>query len=137
MNNKNSALKGVRPGSIQISVHDTDDSRAIVNAAVSVFASDTDCANFVAAAWRSDPARHVATTHTDRHGAAVFSDLAPGVYVVMYDHYPLTDSQCVEVHAGCNAVVCFALALDRDGSLVLEVVAEGFEEVFGRLCRSP
>ncbi|MEO7495238.1 MAG: 8-amino-7-oxononanoate synthase [Massilia sp.] len=117
---KNSALKGARPGSILVSVHDTDESRVMVNAAVSIYLADGDCANFVASQWHSDPARHVATAHTDRRGAAVFDDLAPGAYVVLYNHYPLTAPQCITVQPGCAAVACFTLGLNAAIALTYE-----------------
>lgn len=113
MNAKSTAVKGVRPGSIVVTVHDMDEHRVLVNAAVSVYRSTSgDCAGFVPGPWLPDPALHVATHLTDATGSAIFSELPPGPYVVAYEHFPITDPQCVMVHSGCSAAACFVLSLD-------------------------
>jgi hypothetical protein len=50
------------------------------------------------------------------------ANLAPGSYVVVYEHYPLTEPRCVKVDGGCRAMVCFQLALELRAELSYETV---------------
>lgn len=103
-----SAARTIRPGSLQVSVHEQAGGAVIVNAAVSLYAApDGGCANFIASQWQPDNSRRRDIRWTDSHGQAVFADLPSGHYVAVYENFPVTDPQCAEVKAGCSMLLCF------------------------------
>ena len=45
-------------------------------------------------------------------GCHVFSGLPAGVYIASFDHQVEKSVQCIEVHSGCTAEVCFDVEID-------------------------
>ncbi|HZX28000.1 MAG TPA: hypothetical protein VFF16_13080, partial [Telluria sp.] len=110
-----------RPGSILVSVRDRHTDTPLVSADVSIWqAGGFTCDTFSAAQWQHDRALYVATQQTESSGRTEFTGLAPGHYVVTYDHYPVMPAHCVEVHGGCAATACFDLDLDAKVTMTFE-----------------
>lgn len=117
-----SSVKDVRPGSLEVSVHDAGSAAPLAGAAIRVYRTDKpSCAKFDKEQWRNDPALSPPIDAlTDIDGVIQFSGLMPGVYVVVYEHYPVTEPRCAMVEGGCSARVCFQLALDAQVTLSFE-----------------
>ncbi|MES2128213.1 MAG: hypothetical protein V4463_13155 [Pseudomonadota bacterium] len=121
MSTKSSATKDVRPGSIVATVHDKGSDAPVSNASISVYQGrGATCDNFDCRQWQPDPAMLVGTHVTDAKGLVTFSELPASSYIVIYEHFPLTEPQCVEVKCGCAAMACFHLALDAKVTLSYE-----------------
>ncbi len=113
MSSKTVTTSDVRPGAIDVTVHDEGSGAPLVNASVALYQNTlANCSKFEAGAWQHDPSLLLQTGSTDSSGLVRFADLAPGAYVVLYQHYPRTNPECVLVNAGCNTALCFALDLN-------------------------
>lgn len=119
---KISTAKTIRPGAVQVTVHDKSGGAVIVNAAVSLYPGPAQggCAAFSPAQWNPAAGARIDIRLTDGRGYATFSDLAPGNYVLAYENFPVTDPQCCEVRAGCSALVCFEPCLEPQVTLSFE-----------------
>lgn len=108
-----------RPSTIIVCVSDKGGTQApISNANILVYAPPetlTDCRNFNAEKWcqewenSSHNFRHnlIKDGFTDDKGYASFTNLPPGIYIVVYNNFPKTEPQCVKVECGCTVDVCF------------------------------
>jgi hypothetical protein len=113
--------KAVRPGSIVATVHDKHTDGAIANAAISLYTNPGQtCDAFTPTQWSPDAARLVAAGVTDGGGAVTFAALAPGAYVLVYEHFPVTQPVCVEVDSGCASMACFQLDLNTAVTMTFE-----------------
>lgn len=120
MSSKNT-VKDVRPGSLEVSVHDAGSGAPLVHAAISVYRNAAAaCDNFSPGQWKPDPAMALVGGLTEADGIALFEGLTPGAYVVQYEHFPVTEPRCVMVEGGCTAMACFKLALDAKVTLSFE-----------------
>ncbi|MFZ4874410.1 hypothetical protein ACL9RI_04940 [Janthinobacterium sp. Mn2066] len=106
-------------GSIAVTVHEQHSGTRLVNAAISLY-KGVDCQQFAPGGWTPEPAQLVGVRWTDGTGGTVFADLAAGSYVALYGNFPVTPPQCVQVQAGCGAVICFAPALNPQVDLTFE-----------------
>ncbi|HEX3139667.1 MAG TPA: hypothetical protein VHQ87_06415, partial [Rhizobacter sp.] len=116
-------MKSTRPGSITVTVADIGGSGGVLSGAfVSLYraAVGTDCSKFNAKTWRPDEALWLKTQRTDDEGQLTFSPVDPGHFVVVYEHHPITDPQCVELEPGCAETVCFHLPLEVDATPIFQ-----------------
>jgi hypothetical protein len=111
-------VQGNRPGAVRVTVADTETGGpAAENASISLYHYPKDApADHTAFdarqyGWtrRHSPCKY--RTRTDKKGVAQFDDVAPGCYIVSYDHYPETEPVPIEVQAGCSVAVAIALQL--------------------------
>ncbi|ATQ76140.1 8-amino-7-oxononanoate synthase [Massilia violaceinigra] len=121
MSSKNN-VKEARAGSLEVTVHEAQTGAPVSNAMVSIYRHPSGVGSFDAPNWAPSPAMLEATALTGSAGDATVPNLAPGSYVVVYDHYPVTAPRCVQVDGGCRAVVCFQLALELRAELRYETV---------------
>ncbi|NHZ95402.1 carboxypeptidase-like regulatory domain-containing protein [Massilia sp. CCM 8734] len=121
MSSKNN-LKDARTGSLEVTVHEARTGAPVSNGAVSVYRHPSGIDSFEAARWTPSYEALEASAVTGSAGEATVANLAPGSYVVVYEHYPLTEPRCVKVDGGCRAVVCFQLALELRAELSYETV---------------
>ena len=118
LNSPRPPTQSTRPGSITVTVTDSGVTGGVLSGAfVSVHdyvvpTGSVDCSGFNADEWDPLGAAPLQVSRTDLEGQVSFERLPPGCYVVRYEHYPLTDPQCVAVGAGCAEAVCFHLPLD-------------------------
>ena len=113
MSGKNTTTKGVRPGSILATVHDRGSNAPVSKATISLYhARGFTAGTFIHEKWHPVPDLLAASHATEADGTTTFSELLEGSYVVVYEHFPLTDPQCVDVKSGCEALVPFVLRLD-------------------------
>lgn len=105
-----------RPGSVTVSVIDAGGLGGPLGGAfVSLYrwpATAAGAAKFDATAWKADDTLWVATARTDDRGLVAFDDLVPEHYVLIYEHYPLTPPQIVDVGPGCQESVCLKPRLE-------------------------
>ncbi len=123
MATKNPVVKSTRPGSITVTVADLGGSGGVLSGAlVSLYRAPdgTDCNKFNAKAWLPNEALWLKTQRTDAEGQVTFSLVDPGMHVVVYEHYPITEPQCVELDAGCAESVCFHLPLEVDATPLIQ-----------------
>ncbi len=117
-NTPRQATASTRAGSVTVTVSDSGVTGGVLSGAfVSIYEyvapqGGVDCSGFVAAEWNPLGAAPLQVSRTDAEGQVTFARLPPGCYVLRYEHYPLTDPQCVEVGPGCAESVCFHLPLD-------------------------
>ena len=109
-------------GSIQVSVHDARSGTPVVHGAILLYplTDGVDCKDLNLDQWDREKRNGIRplTRFTDDSGNAVFADLDPISYVVVYDNViPYLSkgsaahgyARCAKVHAGCSEMVCFAL----------------------------
>ncbi|MGE5866632.1 MAG: hypothetical protein ACM32J_16270, partial [Rhizobacter sp.] len=99
-------------GSIVVTAADGGgDGGPLAGAYVSIYA-DSGASAFDPRAWVRDPGCHVETRRTDERGHALFAGLAPGAYVVVYEHVPPQDPQRVDVRPALADTVKFEPLLE-------------------------
>lgn len=99
-------------GSIVVTAADGGgDGGPLAGAYVSIYA-DSGTSAFDPRAWVRDPGCHVETRRTDERGHALFAGLAPGAYVVVYEHVPPQDPQRVDVRPALADTVKFEPLLE-------------------------
>jgi hypothetical protein len=107
MPSKNSGSNNNRPGSLTVTVADSEGEHGVLSGAfVSVRREPQD---------GEPPAPPPLTLRTDRRGQVTFSQLEPGRYTVTCEHFSGAEgpkSYSVDVGAGCAASLCFQLPLD-------------------------
>jgi hypothetical protein len=117
---RKSSVNEVRPGSLEVSVHDSVSSAPLVNATICVYSTGKqNCDNLTLAQLEADPAGEPMVGVTDMDGVALFPALAPGGYFVVYDHFPRTERDVV-VQSGCNALLRLPLELGASVALSFE-----------------
>jgi hypothetical protein len=115
------------PGAVKVCVRDGP--TPFESGFLSLYRADgiKECCEFVAGQWMGsqDDCELVADNRgVLEDGCYVFSALVPGVYIASFDHDVREQDrvQCVEVHSGCTAEVCFDI---RIGAKVKMSVIDG------------
>lgn len=121
---KTSESKSRRPGSITVTVVDSGAMGGVlIDAYVGLYQLDHSStltpATFEASHWHPGKHERHAIGRTGGDGRLTFTNLTPGHYVVMYEHYApdaagtglATYAHCVKVGPGCAEAVCFDLPL--------------------------
>ncbi|MDM5181077.1 8-amino-7-oxononanoate synthase [Massilia sp. DJPM01] len=121
MSSKNN-VKEARAGSLEVTVHEAQTGAPASDGMVSVYRHPGGAGSFDASSWAPSGAMPEATAVTGGTGQATIANLAPGSYVVVYEHYPLTAPRLVQIDGGCRAVVCFQLELKLRAELSYETV---------------
>lgn len=103
------------PGAIRVCVR--DGLNPLRSGLVSLYRAGylDNCCDFNAKQWnesRNECEFVVDNGGVLENGCYVFSALVPSVYVVGFDHDVENSVQCVEVHGGCTAEVCFDLGIN-------------------------
>lgn len=111
-----------RPGSITISVVDAGGSRGpIAGALVALFDESVGIDRLkLLTSWPHDWPRPVAHGLTGADGRVRLTGLAPGTYTAVYGHEPGALPQSCELRSGCEASLCFEIALDASVTMEFE-----------------
>jgi hypothetical protein len=111
-------VQGNRPGAVLVTVADTETGGPVAhNASISLYAYPKDApADFTAFdahrhGWTRNQAPCVYRERTNKKGVAHFDNVAAGIYIVSFDHYPETEPIPIEVNPGCCLSVRIALQL--------------------------
>ncbi|MFB9241261.1 carboxypeptidase regulatory-like domain-containing protein [Massilia antarctica] len=121
MSSKNN-VKEARAGSLEVTVHEAQSGAPVSNATVGIYRLAPSDKGFDASTWTASAANLEALAVTGSAGEVTVANLAPGSYVVAYEHYPVVAPRLVQVDGGCRAVVCFQLALELKAELRFEAV---------------
>ncbi|CUI04426.1 carboxypeptidase-like regulatory domain-containing protein [Massilia antarctica] len=117
-------MKEIRAGSLEVTVHEAQSGAPVSNGMVSIYRYPAPADHFNASSWTALSEQFETTALTGDGGEASVANLAPGNYVVVYEHYPVTAPRLVQVDGGCRATVCFQLALDLRAELTFEAAAD-------------
>jgi hypothetical protein len=122
-------------GTIEVSVHDAKSGTPVTHGAILLYpwAGAVECNDNNLDQWDRDTRSSLLPLirFTDAIGHAVFADLSPASYIVVYDNViPALSkacpahayARCAKVHAGCSEMVCFRLAINARVDLIFQTV---------------